>query len=66
MPRHFSKMMFSPYFQSSHYQNESASAKIERKIEYRVKLILSKLGLVRSQEDEFKRVRKEYKKKSQS
>jgi hypothetical protein len=63
MPRHFSKMMFSPYFQSNHYQNESASAKIERKIEYRVKKVLSKFGLVRKPEDELRRIHNQSKKK---
>lgn len=47
MPRHFSKMMFSPYFQTDHYQKESKSGKIERKLEYRFKKIMSKFGLVK-------------------
>lgn len=68
MPRHFSKMMFSPYFQSNNYQNESESARIERKIEYKIKLILSKLGLVKedpceSCKDELRRIHKQPKKK---
>lgn len=30
---HFSKVMHSPYFQSDHYENESAGGIIEKKIE---------------------------------
>ena len=33
MPRHFSKMMQSPYFNTDHYKNESKEAQIEMKIE---------------------------------
>jgi hypothetical protein len=33
MPRHFSKVFFSPYFQSDHYKEESAGGIIESKIE---------------------------------
>jgi hypothetical protein len=33
MPRHFSKTMFSPYFQTNHYKEETAGGKIESKIE---------------------------------
>jgi len=32
-PRHFSKQMFSPYFQSDHYKNESNEIKMQNKIE---------------------------------
>jgi len=32
-PRHFSKMMQSPYFQTDHYKYESKEGIIERKIE---------------------------------
>jgi hypothetical protein len=32
-PRHFSKQMHSPYFQSKHYREESAEAKAQAKIE---------------------------------
>lgn len=32
-PRHFSKTMFSPYFQSDHYKNESNELKMQNKIE---------------------------------
>lgn len=32
-PRHFSKTMFSPYFQSEHYKNESKEIAIQRKLE---------------------------------
>jgi len=31
-PRHFSKVMNSPYFQSHHYQTESKEAAMEKKI----------------------------------
>jgi len=30
---HFSKVMHSPYFQTEHYENESAGGKLEKKIE---------------------------------
>ena len=30
---HFSKVMHSPYFQTDHYENESAGGKLEKKIE---------------------------------
>lgn len=33
MPRHFSKTMFSPYFQSNHYKEETDGGKLETKIE---------------------------------
>jgi hypothetical protein len=33
MPRHFSKMMQSPYFRTDHFMNESAGTKSERDIE---------------------------------
>jgi len=36
MPRHFSKMMSSPYFQTDHYKNESAGPQIEAKIEKKI------------------------------
>jgi hypothetical protein len=32
-PRHVSKQMFSPYFQSEHYKKESAEIEIQDKIE---------------------------------
>jgi hypothetical protein len=32
-PKHFSKQMFSPYFQSEHYKNESAEIRMQNKIE---------------------------------
>lgn len=32
-PRHVSKQMFSPYFQSEHYKKESAEHKQQEKIE---------------------------------
>lgn len=35
-PRHFSKMMQNPYFQTDHYRNESAEAKLEKKIEEKI------------------------------
>jgi hypothetical protein len=49
---HFSKAMFSPYFNSPHYQNESEERKLERKIEKKVKTILSKFGLVKGKNDD--------------
>jgi hypothetical protein len=33
MPRHFSKVFFSPYFQSDHYKEESRGGIVESKIE---------------------------------
>jgi hypothetical protein len=36
-PRHFSKQMFSPYFQSEHYKNESLEMIMQRKIENKLK-----------------------------
>jgi hypothetical protein len=41
MPRHFSKMMKSPYFQTNHYHNESKEAQIEMKIEKKIASFLS-------------------------
>ncbi len=32
-PRHFSKMMQSPYFQTDHYKNETYAGKLEQKIQ---------------------------------
>ncbi len=32
-PRHFSNVMFSPYFQSEHYKNESEELKIQNSLE---------------------------------
>jgi hypothetical protein len=32
-PRHFSNVMFSPYFQSEHYKNESPELKIQNRVE---------------------------------
>jgi hypothetical protein len=43
MPRHFSKMMQNPYFNTPHYQNESEAAKLEAKIESKIKFVLNKL-----------------------
>jgi hypothetical protein len=37
--RYFSNQMFSPYFQSDHYQNESPQSKLEKKIENGLKKI---------------------------
>jgi hypothetical protein len=31
-PRHFSKSMFSPYFQTEHYKNESVEHKVQESI----------------------------------
>ena len=47
MPRHFSKMMNSPYFQSEHYKNESANAQIEAKIEKKISLFIDILKFKR-------------------
>lgn len=33
MPRHFSKVFFSPYFQSNHYKEENVGGMMESKIE---------------------------------
>ena len=33
MPRHFSKVFFSPYFQSDHYKKENVGGILESKIE---------------------------------
>jgi len=43
MPRHFSKMMQSPYFNTPHYQNESHEALLEAKIENKIASILNKI-----------------------
>jgi len=32
-PRHFSKQMYNPYFQTDHYKNESNELRIQSKIE---------------------------------
>jgi hypothetical protein len=32
-PKHFSKQMFSPYFQSDHYKNESPEMRMQKDIE---------------------------------
>jgi len=40
---HFSKAMFSPYFNSTHYKTDSVERKLERKIEKKIKQILAKL-----------------------
>ena len=42
MPRHFSKVFFSPYFQSDHYKNEQTGGVIESKIENFFKKIFKK------------------------
>lgn len=39
-PRHFSKTMFSPYFQSEHYKNESNEIRMQNKIESFLKKLL--------------------------
>lgn len=43
MPRHFSKMMQSPYFRTDHFMNESSGTKVERKIEAKLSLIKNKI-----------------------
>jgi hypothetical protein len=43
MPRHFSKMMKSPYFQTDHFKNESHEALLEAKIEKKITSILNKI-----------------------
>ena len=35
-PRHVSKQMFSPYFQSTHYRTESKEIQMQRNIEKKV------------------------------
>jgi hypothetical protein len=48
MPRdHFSKMMKSPYFQTDHYQNESAEALMEARIEKKIASIINMFKLKR-------------------
>jgi hypothetical protein len=43
MPRdHFKKVFYSPYFQSDHYQHESAGGKIENRIESFFKKLFKK------------------------
>jgi hypothetical protein len=42
MPRHFSKVFFSPYFQSDHYKEEQPGGIIESKIENFFKKIFKK------------------------
>ena len=37
--RHFSDQMFSPYFQSDHYKNESAELRMQNKFEKFLKKI---------------------------
>jgi hypothetical protein len=49
---HFSKAMFSPYFNSPHYQKDSKEGKIERKIERKIKIILAQLGFIKGETDE--------------
>jgi hypothetical protein len=39
-PRHFSKAMFSPYFQSEHYKNESNELRMQNKLEAFLKKLL--------------------------
>jgi hypothetical protein len=41
-PRHFSKQMSNPYFQTDHYRNESAAALYEKKIENKIKNFFKK------------------------
>ena len=47
MPRHFSKMMQSPYFNTPHYQNESHEALVEAKIEKSISKFFNKFKLKR-------------------
>jgi len=42
-PRHFSKQMHNPYFQSEHYKNESAEIRMQDKIESFLKKVLKKI-----------------------
>lgn len=42
MPRHFSRIFFSPYFQSDHYKDEVAGGIVESKIENFFKKIFKK------------------------
>jgi hypothetical protein len=42
MPRHFSKVFFSPYFQSDHYKEEQVGGIVESKIENFFKKIFKK------------------------
>jgi len=44
MPRHFSKVFFSPYFQSDHYKEENVGGIIESKIERFFSKIMKKNG----------------------
>lgn len=44
MPRHFSKVFFSPYFQSDHYKEENAGGVIESKIERFFSKIMKRNG----------------------
>jgi hypothetical protein len=41
--RYFSNTMFSPYFQSKHYSEESVGSQMEIKIENKILLIKNKL-----------------------
>lgn len=43
MPRHFSKMMQSPYFRTEHFKHESVATESERKIEAKLSLIKNKI-----------------------
>lgn len=43
MPRHFSKMMNSPYFQTDHYKNESHASQVEVSVEKKIAYILNKI-----------------------
>jgi len=47
MPRHFSKMMQSPYFQTDHYKNETKEGQIEAKIEKKISLFIDILKFKR-------------------
>jgi hypothetical protein len=49
---HFKRAMFSPYFNSTHYNTDSLEGKLERKIEKQIKTILAKFGLVKGKNDE--------------
>lgn len=39
-PRHFTKAMFSPYFQTEHYKNESTEMVTQRAIEKKLARLL--------------------------
>ena len=43
MPRHFSKIMQSPYFQTDHYKDETKEGQIEKLIERKFDSIKKKI-----------------------